>query len=101
MLNSGLGFSDEFEMEACSYSAKSSSKFMQQYKEWTYTMRKESSAFFRSVKDKACYINISIRLDSIVQFIFNICYLLFITKEKIIFVLLSLIAGQSSSKICC
>lgn len=54
MLNSGLGFSDEFEMEACSYSAKSSSKFMQQYREWTYTMRKESSAFFRSVKDKVC-----------------------------------------------
>ncbi|XP_011349321.2 DENN domain-containing protein 1B isoform X2 [Ooceraea biroi] len=53
MLNSGLGFSDEFEMEACSYSTKSSSKFMQQYREWTYTMRKESSAFFRSVKDKA------------------------------------------------
>ncbi|XP_076757769.1 uncharacterized protein LOC143427484 isoform X1 [Xylocopa sonorina] len=53
MLNSGLGFSDEFEMEACSYSAKSGSKFMQQYREWTYAMRKESSAFFRSVKDKA------------------------------------------------
>lgn len=52
MLNSGLGFSDEFEMEACSYSAKSSSKFMQQYRDWTYAMRKESSAFFRSVKDK-------------------------------------------------
>lgn len=55
MLNSGLGFSDEFEMEACSYSAKSGSKFMQQYREWTYAMRKESSAFFRSVKDKVCY----------------------------------------------
>nr|XP_050854370.1 DENN domain-containing protein 1A isoform X5 [Vespula vulgaris] len=53
MLNSGLGFSDEFEMEACSYSVKSSNKFMQQYREWTYAMRKESSAFFRSVKDKA------------------------------------------------
>ncbi|XP_066593706.1 DENN domain-containing protein 1A isoform X3 [Prorops nasuta] len=53
MLNSGLGFSDEFEMEACSYSVKSSNKFMQQYKEWTYTMKRESSAFFRSVKDKA------------------------------------------------
>lgn len=48
MLNSGLGFSDEFEMEACSYSAKSSSKFMQQYKEWA----KETLALFRSVKDK-------------------------------------------------
>ncbi|XP_076291745.1 DENN domain-containing protein 1B isoform X5 [Lasioglossum baleicum] len=53
MLHSGLGFSDEFEVEACRYSAKSSSKFMQQYREWTYAMRKESSAFFRSVKDKA------------------------------------------------
>lgn len=75
MLNSGLGFSDEFEMEACSYSAKSSNKFMQQYREWTYTMRKESSAFFRSVKDKACYINISIKLDSIRVYLQNICYL--------------------------
>ncbi|XP_043285405.1 DENN domain-containing protein 1A-like isoform X2 [Venturia canescens] len=53
MLNSGLGFSDEFEMEACNYSDKSGSKFMQQYREWTYAMRKEGSAFFRSVKDKA------------------------------------------------
>lgn len=52
MLNSGLGFSDEFEMEACNYSEKSGSKFRQQYREWTYTMRKEGSAFFRSVKDK-------------------------------------------------
>ncbi|XP_001605673.1 DENN domain-containing protein 1C isoform X1 [Nasonia vitripennis] len=53
MLNSGLGFSDEFEMEACNYSDKSGSKFMQQYREWTYAMRKEGSAFIRSVKDKA------------------------------------------------
>lgn len=53
MLNSGLGFSDEFEMEACNYSDKSSSKFIQQYREWTGAMKKEGSAFFRSVKDKA------------------------------------------------
>lgn len=53
MLNKGLGFTDEFELEACLYSDKSSSKLKQQYKEWTHTMRKESSAFFRSVKDKA------------------------------------------------
>ena len=52
MLNSGLGFSDEFEMEACNYSDKSGSKFMQQYREWTFAMRKEGSAFIRSVKDK-------------------------------------------------
>lgn len=82
MLNSGLGFSDEFEMEACSYSAKSSSKFMQQYREWTYTMRKESSAFFRSVKDKACYINISIKLDSIVKFISKTSALCLYCKKK-------------------
>ncbi|XP_014227598.1 DENN domain-containing protein 1A isoform X3 [Trichogramma pretiosum] len=53
MLNSGLGFSDEFEMEACNYSDKSGNKFMQQYREWTYAMRKEGSAFIRSVKDRA------------------------------------------------
>ncbi|XP_046735286.1 DENN domain-containing protein 1A isoform X3 [Diprion similis] len=53
MLNSGLGFSDEFEMEALNYSEKSGSKFRQQYREWSYAMRKEGSAFFRSVKDKA------------------------------------------------
>lgn len=52
MLNSGLGFSDEFEIEACNYSDKSGSKFMQQYREWTFAMRKEGSAFIRSVKDK-------------------------------------------------
>lgn len=63
MLNSGLGFSDEFEMEACNYSEKSGSKFRQQYREWSYTMRKEGSAFFRSVKDKVCssYIKLPIR----------------------------------------
>ncbi|XP_069677452.1 DENN domain-containing protein 1A-like isoform X3 [Periplaneta americana] len=53
MLNNGLGFSDEFEMEACNYSDKSSSKLKQQYKEWTYTMRKEGSAFFKTVRNKA------------------------------------------------
>ncbi|KAJ8686682.1 hypothetical protein QAD02_022476 [Eretmocerus hayati] len=53
MLNSGLGFSDEFEMEACNYSDKSGNKFMQQYRDWSYTMKKEGSAFIRSVKDKA------------------------------------------------
>jgi hypothetical protein len=52
MLNNGLGFSDEFELEACNYSEKSSSKLKQQYKEWTYTMRKEGSAFLKTVKNK-------------------------------------------------
>ncbi|CAG9824217.1 unnamed protein product [Phaedon cochleariae] len=53
MLNTGQGFSDEFEFELEGYSAKSGSKLKQQYKEWTSTMKKEGSAFFKSVKDKA------------------------------------------------
>uniref|UniRef100_A0A1Y1L742 UDENN domain-containing protein n=3 Tax=Photinus pyralis TaxID=7054 RepID=A0A1Y1L742_PHOPY len=53
MLNTGLGFSDEFEIEACRYSEKTSSKLKQQYREWTSTMRKEGTAFFKSVKEKA------------------------------------------------
>lgn len=52
MLNNGLGFSDEFELEACNYSEKSSSKLKHQYKEWTYAMRKEGSAFLKTVKSK-------------------------------------------------
>lgn len=52
MLNNGLGFSDEFEMESFRHSVQSGSKLKQQYKDWTSTMKKEGSAFFRSVKDK-------------------------------------------------
>jgi len=52
MLNNGLGFSDEFELEACNYSEKSSSKLKHQYKEWTYAMRKEGSALLKTVKSK-------------------------------------------------
>lgn len=53
MLNLGLGFSDEFEIEACRYSEKTSSRLKQQYREWTSTMKKEGTAFFKSVKEKA------------------------------------------------
>lgn len=53
MLNSGLGFSDEFEIEAFRHSEKSSSRLKQQYREWTSTMKKEGTAFFKSVKEKA------------------------------------------------
>lgn len=51
LLNTGRGFSDEFEFELENYSAKSGNKLKQQYKEWT----KEGSAFFKSVKDKVNY----------------------------------------------
>ncbi|XP_054276852.1 DENN domain-containing protein 1A-like isoform X2 [Macrosteles quadrilineatus] len=52
MLNAGLGFSDEFEMEACNYSEKSSSRLKQQYREYLSTIRKDTSAMFRSVKSR-------------------------------------------------
>lgn len=55
MLNAGLGFSDEFEMEACNYSDKSSSKLKQQYRDWLHTMRKDTSAFFKSVKSRVSH----------------------------------------------
>ncbi|CAH0383421.1 unnamed protein product [Bemisia tabaci] len=53
LLNAGLGFSDEFEMEACSYMDKTSSRLKQQYKEWTFTIKRDSTAFLRSVKNRA------------------------------------------------
>ena len=56
MLNAGLGFSDEFELEACNYSSKSSSKLKQHYKEWSSTMKKEGSAFFKTVKSKVALL---------------------------------------------
>lgn len=56
ILGAGLGFTDQFETEVSVYSEKSSSKLKQQYKEWTSTMKKEGTAFFRNVKDKVSYI---------------------------------------------
>ena len=47
-----MGFSDEFEFEACNYSEKSSSKIKAQYKEWVSTMRSQGTAFFKTVKNK-------------------------------------------------
>lgn len=58
MLNAGLGFSDEFELEACNYSSKSSSKLKQHYKEWSSTMKKEGSAFFKTVKSKVSRLSL-------------------------------------------
>lgn len=52
MLNCGLGFSDEFELEACNYSNKKNNKIIQQYHEWTGAMKKEGKAIYHSVKDK-------------------------------------------------
>ncbi|BES98083.1 DENN domain-containing protein [Nesidiocoris tenuis] len=53
MLNAGLGFSDEFEHESWNYCDKNGSKIKAQYKEWTSAMKKEGSAFLKSVKTRA------------------------------------------------
>ena len=55
MLNAGLGFSDEFELEVCNYSDKSSSK-LQQYRDWVHTMRREGTAFFKTVKNRVRFL---------------------------------------------
>ncbi|XP_067141208.1 DENN domain-containing protein 1A-like isoform X2 [Centruroides vittatus] len=52
MLNSGQGFSDEFELEVNMYEEKSSSSLKTQYKEWVQMMKKEGGAFFKTVKHK-------------------------------------------------
>uniref|UniRef100_T1J7L4 UDENN domain-containing protein n=1 Tax=Strigamia maritima TaxID=126957 RepID=T1J7L4_STRMM len=52
MLNSGDGFSDEFELEVNVYADKNSTKLRHQYKEWMNNMRKEGGAFIKSVKNK-------------------------------------------------
>ncbi|KAI5701423.1 hypothetical protein M8J76_015491 [Diaphorina citri] len=48
MLNSGQGFTDEFEREACNYMDKSSGTVKQQYKEWLRTVGKEGRAFVKT-----------------------------------------------------
>ncbi|CAH2034836.1 unnamed protein product, partial [Iphiclides podalirius] len=56
LLNSGRGFSDEFEVECNNYAEKMSTgsgqKLKQQYRDWAKTVRKEGGAFFKNVKDK-------------------------------------------------
>ena len=52
MLNSGEGFSDEFELEACLYSEKASNKLKQQYNEWLTNVRKGGGAIVKTVKNK-------------------------------------------------
>ncbi|XP_013793866.1 DENN domain-containing protein 1A-like isoform X2 [Limulus polyphemus] len=52
LLNSGKGFHDEFEFEVNNYEDKNASGLTTQYKEWLFTMKKGSGAFFKSVKSK-------------------------------------------------
>lgn len=63
MLNAGLGFSDEFEMEVCNYHEKSSNRLKQQYREWKSTVKREGTALFNTVK-------------SVVSYNFKLCFII-------------------------
>ncbi|XP_014366304.2 DENN domain-containing protein 1A isoform X1 [Papilio machaon] len=57
LLNSGRGFSDEFEIECNNYaeelSTGSGQKIKRQYRDWAKSVKKEGGAFFKNVRDKA------------------------------------------------
>lgn len=55
LLNSGRGFSDEFELALFSEKTNrgNAQRLKQQYKDWAKTVKKEGGAFFKTVKDKA------------------------------------------------
>ncbi|XP_076353005.1 DENN domain-containing protein 1B-like isoform X1 [Tachypleus tridentatus] len=73
LLNSGQGFSDEFEFEVNTYEDKSSSKLRSQYREWAITMKKEGGALLKTVrtkvKDKSrrAYKDLRLKLHDIQQ----------------------------------
>ncbi|XP_013179558.1 PREDICTED: DENN domain-containing protein 1B isoform X2 [Papilio xuthus] len=56
LLNSGRGFSDEFEIECNNYaeelSTGSGQKIKRQYRDWAKSVKKEGGAFFKNVRDK-------------------------------------------------
>ena len=51
LLNSGKGFSDEFEMECVIFTEKSNKKFKNQYTAITQNVKKEGGAFVKKVKN--------------------------------------------------
>jgi len=52
LLNSGKGFSDEFELECVVFTEKSNKKFKNQYAAITQNVKRESGAFVKKVKNK-------------------------------------------------
>jgi hypothetical protein len=52
LLNSGLGFSDEFELECVAFSDRANKRLKHQYAAITQNVRKESGAFVKAVKSK-------------------------------------------------
>lgn len=58
MLNAGLGFSDEFELEACNYSDKTSRKLKKQYTEWLSilkTVKNKANPAMKSAVKSVCF----------------------------------------------
>lgn len=53
LLNSGRGFSDEFELESVAFTDRSNKRLKNQYTAMTQNVRKESGAFVKAVKSKA------------------------------------------------
>ena len=53
LLNSGRGFSDEFELECVAFTDKANKRLKNQYAAITQNVRKESGAFVKAVKSKA------------------------------------------------
>merc|ERR1719429_520874 len=53
LLNTGKGFSDEFELECVVFTEKSNKKFKNQYSALTHNVKKESLAMAKAVKDMA------------------------------------------------
>ena len=53
LLNSGKGFSDEFELECVAFTEKTNKKFKVQYTAITHNVKREGAALAKAVKDKA------------------------------------------------
>jgi len=53
LLNSGKGFSDEFELECVAFTEKSNKKFKAQYSAITYNVKREGAALANALKEKA------------------------------------------------
>jgi len=53
LLNSGKGFSDEFELECVAFTEKSNKKFSAQYSAITHNVKREGAALANALKEKA------------------------------------------------
>lgn len=52
MLNSGQGFSDQFELEACLQLQKSNTRLSRQYREWLGSVKKDGGALLKTFRNR-------------------------------------------------